>query len=92
MRRLLSRPRQYSEYDADDLLLGHFEDLASLVSDGTINSQMAYDMFGYYVERSWENCEIQRYVRASQREDAEAYTGFERLYGEFHRVSHRKGQ
>ncbi len=81
--RLLAK-RIYSVYDLDDLLLGHFEDLGLLEKEGLIRLEMIYGVFSWYIEVTWENREIQKYVRAQREEDEGIYEDFEYIYGQCH--------
>ncbi len=42
----------YTTYEVDDLLLGYFEDFAMLQQQGIVSTNMTYDMFSYYIERT----------------------------------------
>jgi hypothetical protein len=77
--RLLKR-RTYSVYDMDDLILGHFEDLGTLWEAGVLNIDTIYQMFSWYMEITWENSEIHRYIQTQKQESAELYSKFERLH------------
>src|SRR5207302_8643396 len=52
----------YTAYEIDDLLLGHFEDLALLLNAGTLDMKMIDKMFGWYIKLAWENGEIRKYI------------------------------
>jgi hypothetical protein len=82
----LLKVRAYSAFDVDDMLLGHFEDLAMLWDDHVLNINMIHKMFSGYIETVWQNCEVQRYIR-NQRNNVspDIYEGFERLYDECRR-------
>lgn len=70
LRRLISR-RAFSSYEIDDLLLGHFEDLGLYEQRGIIDIEMVYELFDTYIEVTWENEEIQKYVAFSREPDAD---------------------
>jgi hypothetical protein len=76
----LSKQPAYSPYEVDDLLLGHFEDFAMLEQQGVVSAEMIYDMFSYYIERTWTNEAVQAYVRDEQDEDETIYRGTRRLF------------
>jgi hypothetical protein len=83
--RLLAR-KAYSAYDIDDLLLGHFEDLAMLWEKGVLDIRMIHDMFSWYVEKVWDDCDVRKYVKSEREETKDIYAGFERLYEERKRI------
>lgn len=78
---LLQR-KAYSDYDIDDLLLGHFEDLGMLRQARVLDFRMTYEMFSWYIEIVWENEEIQKYIKSEQEGDESIYEAFEGLYEE----------
>ncbi|HXX38466.1 MAG TPA: hypothetical protein VEP50_10025 [bacterium] len=51
-----------------------------LQQQGIVSTNMTYDMFSYYIERTWENEEIQAYIRDEHAEDPTIYSGARRLY------------
>jgi hypothetical protein len=72
----------YSTYEIDDIILGPLEDLATLEVNHIISFEMIYEFFGWYICRTWENREIQRYVHAArtEREGAgDLYEGLQSL-------------
>jgi len=73
----------YSEYEIDDHLLGHFEDIGLYHKDGLLDMNMVNEVFGGYIESLWEDSEVKEYiwwVRKNVGEDR--YTCFEHIYGE----------
>ncbi len=78
----LLKKTAYSEYEVDDLLLGHFEDLAMLRSKNVLARDMIYEMFSWYMQTVWDNPEIRRYVKNEQERDPKIYAGFLRLLSE----------
>lgn len=82
LRHRLLAHRAYSVYDMDDLLLGHFEDLGMLLKQRSVDEDMVYAMFSWYVERAWENRAIYDYVMAQRKTDNTLYTEFEYLYNQ----------
>ncbi len=79
----LSCRKAYSVYEVDDLLLGHFEDLGMLWQHRVLDIGMIYEMFSWYIETVWDNCEIQRYIRT---QPSGVYSGFKSLYDECKRI------
>jgi len=67
IRKQLTEKKFYSSYEVDDLLLGHFEDVGLLEQKGVLDIEMVYEMFSWYVETIYENCEIQRYIKHLKR-------------------------
>jgi hypothetical protein len=78
-RRLLKRA-EYSIYDIDDMLLGHFEDLGTLWKARVVDIGMVYEIFSWYIETVWENEEIRKYVETQRQVSDDIYENFEFLY------------
>ncbi len=77
---LLKKPA-YSTADVDDFLLGPLEDMAVLEGD-VLSFDMIYDSFSWYILRSWENEEIQKYFTNARRErkgGSDLYEGLQRV-------------
>ncbi len=72
----LLKKTAYSEYDLDDLLLGHFEDLAMLREKKVLDMEMIDEMFSWYMETTWDNLEIRRYIKHEQTRDRSIYAGY----------------
>lgn len=71
----------YTSYDLDDLLLGHFEDLGLFAKRGIITIEMAYEFFSWYIETTWENNEIKKYIESQRKTEGEdIYENFEYIY------------
>jgi hypothetical protein len=52
----------YSAFEMDDLLLGHFEDIAWYEGRKLIDLETIREMFGYQILACYENAEIQKYL------------------------------
>lgn len=68
-----------------DDYLGFIELMDLFLNKGLITKEMVEYMFGYYIVESWENKEIQDYVR-NVRENLHSedyYSGLQKLAGEF---------
>jgi hypothetical protein len=71
----------YTGYEVDDFLLGHFEDLGILRSKGIIDIDMIYESFDWYIEKAWENEEIQKYIEVLKKEEgSDIYENFRDIY------------
>ena len=85
--RISDSEKRLSPYEIDDFL-GHFDDLGTLEQAGFIELPLIYELFSYYIESSWENEEIQKYI-GTQREPKDGkdiywdvYDKFEYIYNE----------
>lgn len=73
----------YSEFDLDDHILGHFEDIGLYQKDGLLDTNMVDQVFGSYIEFLWENAEVKEYINWTKKNVGEdRYTGFEHIYGQ----------
>jgi hypothetical protein len=77
--------KYYSEYEVDDLLLGHFDDLGLFERKRFIKIDMVYEMFSWYIERVRDNREIDRYIESQRNdpehpEDKDIYDNFDYIY------------
>jgi hypothetical protein len=74
--------RDMSVYDMDDYL-GHFEDLGLLEQEKIVSIEMVYELFSFYIEASWENPEIARYVNDERKRDGgeDIYDKFQYIHG-----------
>ena len=70
-----------SAYRMDDYL-GHFEDLGLFEQKKVVTLEMVYELFSFYIESSWENEEIQKYIHDQRKEPncSDVYDKFESLY------------
>ena len=73
----LTGRKTYSVYEVDDFLLGHLEDLGMLWQERILHIEMIHEMFSWYLETVWENCEIQKYVKT---QPSGVYMNAKRLY------------
>jgi hypothetical protein len=90
LKQTLKQKPFYSEYEIDDVLLGHFEDMGMLVEKGVLAFDMVYEMFSYYIETVFENRQIEMYMNGQRRGDPGLYANFERIYKECKRADKDK--
>jgi hypothetical protein len=78
----LTQKKFYAAYEIDDFLLGHFEDVGLLEQKGVLDIEMVYEEFSWYIETTYENCEIKKYIEYSRRdeEDKDIYDKLEYIY------------
>ena len=50
--------RDYSSFEIDDLLLGHFEEIGCFEKLGLIGIDGVYDYFDWYIQIVWNNPEV----------------------------------
>jgi len=69
-----------NEYQLDDFL-GYYELMAKFEKKNLIDFETIDDMFGHYISKSWQNEEIQNYIRELREEtkDPRYYKPFEKL-------------
>lgn len=67
----------YSAFEIDDLLLGHFDDIAWYEHRGLIDRKTIREMFGYYIVASYRNRQIKKYLAHPDNEGK--YKGFRAL-------------
>ncbi len=73
----------YSAYELDDKLLGHIDDLGTFEKRGILDISMIYEFFDYYIEATWENGEIKKYVewqRTGDEKNSDVYDNLEYIY------------
>ena len=78
--RQLKRRHFYSEYEIDDLVLGHFEDIGIFEQKRLIDMEMVYEEFSYYIIVVYENGAIKKYIESLRKKDADIYANFEYIY------------
>jgi hypothetical protein len=71
----------YSAFEIDDLLLGYFDDLGRYVREKLIDFGTARQIFEYYVEESFENPDIDKYLKDKENEGK--YNDFRYIYKRF---------
>jgi hypothetical protein len=67
--------------------IGNLEDIALLVKESPLLSDMAYDHFSYDVEKAWCNQDIQKVITDARRADKSAAASADAIYGEFERLA-----
>jgi hypothetical protein len=72
--------KEFDTYELDDLLLGHLEDLGAFEKNGVLDIGMVYELFYYYLENTWKNKEIQKYISPEFQGEGDAYDNFRYLY------------
>jgi hypothetical protein len=80
----------YSEYEIDDLLLGHFEDIGLLVKKEVLAFDMVYEEFSYYIELVGRNVEIRKYMALQNTEDPTLYSNFLSIYEQCRRRTEKR--
>lgn len=78
--RRLKEKRFYSEYEIDDLVLGHFEDIGLFEKRGLIDMGMVYEEFSYYIEAVYRNGAIKKYIESLRKKDVGIYAYFEYIH------------
>jgi len=68
----ISKKNYYSTWEVDDLLLGLFENIGMLEQRRIIGFQMVYDVFSWYLETTWKNYEIKKYIMYCRKDDNNA--------------------
>jgi hypothetical protein len=78
----LTEKKFYSEYEMSDLVLFHLENIGLFEEKGLIDIEMVYELFSYYIEFAYENCEIKKYIQAARSEphNDDAWRKFEYIY------------
>lgn len=74
---------EYTAFEIDDELLGHFDDLGSFEKRDILDISLIYDLSSYYLETVWENEEIQKYIkwqRAQEQDFNDIFEDFEYIY------------
>ncbi len=82
--KISSARQEYTAFEIDDNLLGHFEDIGNFEKQRILDISFIYECFSYYIILTWENEEIQKYIKW-QRGDGgnnaiDIYEKFEYLY------------
>jgi hypothetical protein len=69
-------------YQVDDVLLGHLEDIGQFERLGFLSIDVVYDMFSWYIERTFQNPEIKKYIDLERNaEDGEdIYQDFQSIF------------
>ena len=69
----------FSIHEMGYLVLGHFEDIGIIEQGGSLSIEMVYEEFSRFLKFTWDNPEIQKYIRKQrQRKGAEdIYDKFE---------------
>ena len=73
----LKKKMAYSTYQMDDFILGHFEDLGIFEQKGSLDIEMVYEEFSWYLITVWENCAIKKYIQKQREESEDIYDKFE---------------
>ena len=69
---------KFSEDDLEEYL-DLWEGLNDIYVKGLINKEMFYNSYSYDIGKAYDNAEVQTFVKESQREAPDFYTGFENL-------------
>lgn len=73
----------YNSYEIDDNLLGHFEDLGNFEKYGILDISFIYNWFNFYIEMTWDNNQIKKYInwlREGNESSYDIYENFEYIY------------
>ena len=76
----LTERKEFSCYEIDDVLLGHFEDLHSLWKRKLLDLGLIYEGFSWYIERCGDNCAIRRYIADEAKGWSDVWSGFLKLH------------
>jgi hypothetical protein len=86
------RPGELDETDLDEYL-GYFELLGSLLRRKVIYFEDVYDLFGYYIENTWEHKRIQQdHIERLRQQSPDIYEQFQYLAGLVIAHSKKKAQ
>lgn len=81
--KLFSSDKKYfSSYEMDDFLLMHLEDLGILYEKKIVPIYDVDQLFDYYIETLFENCQVKKYIDWARQDDKDIYSKFESLYHE----------
>jgi hypothetical protein len=72
----------FSSTDVESYI-GNFEDIGLLIKESPLLSSMAYDHFGYDIEKAWCNQDVQKVVADSRKVDKSVIASADPIYGEF---------
>lgn len=80
--KLVNNPAKvYTTTEVDRLLLGHFEDIGILEGKGLIDIDSVYEEFSEYLERTWENEAVKKYIKKTVGGDYnDTYSKFDYIY------------
>jgi hypothetical protein len=68
----------FSDYEIDDFLLNHFDDLGLYEKRGIIDLEYIYNGFDWYIETVYQNPQIQKYLQWLKK-DSSTVNSFENL-------------
>jgi hypothetical protein len=63
--------------------IGNFEDIGLLIKESPLLGDMAYDHFGYDIEKAWCNQDVQKVVADSRKVDRSVIASSDPIYGQF---------
>jgi hypothetical protein len=76
------------KFNEDDLqgYLDLWESISDEYANGLISKDMFYNSYSNDIEKAYDNPEVQDFVKESQKESPEFYTGFQNLYKEMRAI------
>jgi hypothetical protein len=84
----LQEKKVYSSFEMDDLLLGRFEDIGLFEKQGFLDIKDICNHFSWYIDVTWENKEIQKYIKAQRNLYGDRiYCHFEYVYNKCKKVN-----
>jgi len=91
IRNQLTQKKFYTTYEIDDLLWGHFEDIGLLERKGILNIEMVYEGFGWYIQITYENSEIKKYIESEENEEhKDIYDNLKYIYSKCKKFGEKK--
>lgn len=78
----LSHVNLFSEFEIDDFLLGHFEDLGLFYIQELMSMELIYQVFMPHLKHIWENEAIKNYVKYQRKTytNMQVYSNYELIY------------
>lgn len=73
---------EFTPMQVDDYL-GIYETVDELYQSGLIKRNMVYNSFSYFVVKTYEHPEVQKYIQDLQKTDPELFSGFQHLAQSF---------
>jgi hypothetical protein len=81
---LISGKKIFTAYEVENYVLNHLDDLGEFYKRGIIDLEYVNDGFSYYIDHTYENKEIQKYLKWIEPDVKEkksyAYDNFEYIY------------
>ena len=92
IRTLFSSKKVFSEFEIEDVLLLHLDDLGYYLRKNLIDFDYIFNGFEYDVTLIWENHEIQKYLKwiDADNETKDAYSELKMLYEKLKKYKKQK--